>query len=106
MRPNLALICQWCKKYIVNGIYVYSDDTEHSHSDHVGRNFNPLFSHQEDVATGVAAAALAFMLNLKNDKKKHHFTIEQGANLGRSSRIDISIDPEKICIKGEVYFIH
>jgi predicted PhzF superfamily epimerase YddE/YHI9 len=44
------------------------------------------------------------MLNLKNDKKKNHFTIEQGANLGRPSRINVSINPEKISIKGEVYF--
>lgn len=104
MTPNLDLMSQWCKKYSVNGVYVYSNDTEDSHSDYVGRNFNPLFSHQEDIATGVAAAALGFMLNLKNDKKKNHFTIEQGANLGRPSRIDVSIDPEKISIKGTAYF--
>lgn len=59
--PNLALISQWCKKHSVNGIYVYSDYTENSDSDYVGRNFNPLFSHQEDIATGVSAVALAFI---------------------------------------------
>ncbi|WP_342220416.1 PhzF family phenazine biosynthesis isomerase [Rickettsiella endosymbiont of Miltochrista miniata] len=104
MEPNLDLISQWCKKYSVNGVYVYSNDTEQPHSDYVGRNFNPLFSNQEDIATGVAAAALAFMLNLKNDKEKNNFTIEQGANLTSPSRIDVSIDPEKISIKGEAYF--
>jgi predicted PhzF superfamily epimerase YddE/YHI9 len=30
--------------------------------------------------------------------------MEQGAHLGRPSRIDISIDPEKISIKGIMYF--
>ncbi|HEY2566857.1 MAG TPA: PhzF family phenazine biosynthesis protein, partial [Candidatus Aquirickettsiella sp.] len=104
MTPNLDLISQWCKEYSVNGIYVYSSDTEHFDSDYIGRNFNPLFSHQEDIATGVAAAALAFMLNLNNDKKKNNFVIEQGANLGRSSKISIFINSEKICIKGAVYF--
>jgi PhzF family phenazine biosynthesis protein len=104
MELNLDLISQWCKKYSVNGVYVYSNDTEQPHSDYVGRNFNPLFSNQEDIATGVAAAALAFMLNLKNDKEKNNFTIEQGANLTSPSRIDVSIDPEKISIKGEAYF--
>lgn len=92
------------QKYSVNVIYVYSNDTEHPDSDYVGRNFNPLFSHQEDIATGVAAAALVFMLNLKNDNKKNNFTIEQGANLGRPSQIFVSIEPEQIIIKGEVYF--
>jgi len=103
MEPDLHLISQWCKKYFVNGIYVYSSDTEHFDSDYVGRNFNPLFSHQEDIATGVAAAALAFMLNLKNDKKKNNFTIEQGTNLGKPSKVYISINPEKISITGAVY---
>ena len=104
MVPNLDLISQWCKKYSVNGVYVYSNDTEQPHSDYVGRNFNPLFSHQEDIATGVAAAALAFMLNLKNDNKKNNFTIEQGANLGKPSQICVSIRTQKITIKGAVYF--
>ena len=104
MVPNLDLIRQWCKKYSINGVYAYSNDTERSASDYVGRNFNPLFSHQEDIATGVAAAALAFMLNLKNDSKKNNFTIEQGVNLGKLSQICVSIRTQKITIKGAVYF--
>ena len=104
MVPNLDLISQWCKKYTVNGVYVYSNDTEQPHSDYVGRNFNPLFSHQEDIATGVAAAALAFILNLKNDNKKNNFIIEQGANLGKPSQICVSIRTQKITIKGAAYF--
>lgn len=104
MMPNLDLISQWCKKYSVNGIYVYSNDTEQPHADYVGRNFNPLFSHQEDIATGVAASALDFVSNLKNDNKKNNFTIEQGANLGKSSQICVSIRTQKITIKGAVSF--
>jgi PhzF family phenazine biosynthesis protein len=104
MVPNLDLISQWCKKYSVNGIYVYSNDIEQPHSDYVGRNFNPLFSHQEDIATGVGAAALAFMLSSKNDSKKNNFTIEQGANLRKPSQICVSIRTQKITIKGAVYF--
>jgi PhzF family phenazine biosynthesis protein len=104
MTPNLDLISQWCKKYSVNGLYVYSKDTESPHSDYIGRNFNPLFSHQEDIATGVAAAALGFILNLKMDNKKRNFIIEQGANLDRSSEIYISATVDKIQIEGEAYF--
>lgn len=101
--PNLDLISQWCKKNTVNGIYVYSSDTENPNSDYIGRNFNPLFSHQEDIATGVAAATLGFILNLKKDNKKENFIIEQGANLNKPSRIYVSINTQ-ITIKGEVYF--
>ncbi len=84
--------------------FMYLNDTEQPHSDYVGRNFNPLFSRQEDIATGVAAAALAFMLNLKNDKKKNNFIIEQGANLGSPSKIYVSVTNDKIQIQGEAYF--
>lgn len=73
MTPNLDLINQWCRKYSVNGLYVYSKDTESIHSDYIGRNFNPLFSHQEDIATGGTAAALGFILNFKNDNKKKFY---------------------------------
>lgn len=70
----------------------------------MGRIFNPLFSHQEDIATGVAAATLSFTLNSRNNNIKKNFSIEQGAHLNQSSRIYISIYPEIIIIKGEVYF--
>lgn len=103
MTPNLDLISQWCKKYSVNGLYVYSKDTESPDSDYIGRNFNPLFSHREDIATGVAAATLGFILNLKKDNKKINFIIEQGANLNKLSQIYIAISMQKITIKGEVY---
>lgn len=99
MTPNLDLIGQWCKKYSVNGLYVYSKDTESPNSDYIGRNFNPLFSHQEDIATGVAAAALGLVLNLKKDNKKRNFIIEQGDNLNQPSQIDIAISTKKITIK-------
>ncbi|TLY46922.1 MAG: PhzF family phenazine biosynthesis protein [Gammaproteobacteria bacterium] len=103
MTPNLDLISQWCKKYSLNGFYVYSKDTESPNSDYIGRNFNPLFSHQEDIATGVAAEALGFILNLKKNNKKRTFIIEQGANLNQPSQIYIAISTQKITIKGEVY---
>lgn len=104
MTPNLDLISQWCRKYSVNGIYVYSKDIESPNSDYIGRNFNPLFSHQEDIVTGVAAAALGFILNLKKDNKKRNFIIEQGANLNQSSQIYVAISTQQITIKGEAYF--
>ena len=45
-----------------------------------------------------------FILNLKNDKKKNNFIIEQGANLGKPSQICVSIRTQKVTIKGAVYF--
>ncbi len=104
IEPDLNLISQWCKEQKVNGIYAYYSDTEHATSDFVGRNFNPLFSHQEDIATGTAAAALCQMISLHAPLIDYTFTIEQGANLNSPSKITISVTENTIEIKGHAYF--
>ncbi len=104
MVPNLELIIQWCKKYFVNGIYAYSKDVENVNSSYVARNFNPLFSHQEDIATGVAAAALCKLISKNKKKLVANYIVEQGSNLRRPSKIYISITKKNIEIKGEAYF--
>ncbi|MCZ6914124.1 MAG: PhzF family phenazine biosynthesis protein [Rickettsia endosymbiont of Ixodes persulcatus] len=104
IEPNLGLICNWCKEQNINGIYAYSSDTAHVESDFVGRNFNPLFSHQEDIATGTAAAALCQMISLNVPLIDYTFTIEQGANLNSPSKITVSVTENTIEIKGYVYF--
>lgn len=104
MVPNLDLIIRWCKKYCVNGIYAYSKDVENVNSSYVGRNFNPLFSHHEDIATGVAAAALCKLISKNKKKLVGNYIVEQGANLHRPSKIYISITKKNIEIKGEAYF--
>lgn len=102
--PNLSLISDWCKEQNINGIYAYSSDTEHVTSDFVGHNFNPLFSHQEDLATGTAAAALCQMISLHAPIIDYTFTIEQGANLNSPSKIIVSVTENILKIKGHVYF--
>jgi len=104
MKPDLDLVSQWCKDNSINGLYAYSDDTEDANADYVGRNFNPRFSHQEDIATGTAAAALCQMLCKSRGQSEGVFTIEQGANLGSPSKIYIVVSKDNIEIKGEAYF--
>jgi PhzF family phenazine biosynthesis protein len=104
MAPKLDLITQWCKNHRVNGIYAYSKDTENTNSSYVGRSFNPLFSHQEDIATGVAAAALCLLISKSKGELESNYIIEQGSNLHKPSKIYISIKEKNIKIKGEAYF--
>lgn len=104
LNPNLKLIAEWSSDNNINGIYAYSSDTEHSDSDYVGRNFNPLFSHQEDIATGTAAAALCQMISLSAPLLNDTFTIEQGANLNSPSKIHVEVSDKMIKIKGHAYF--
>lgn len=103
IKPDLDFTAKWCELHSVNGIYAYSTDTEDVESHFVGRNFNPLFSHQEDIATGSAAAALCKML-YKNNDLETNYTIEQGGNLGHLSKIYVSINRDRIEIKGNAYF--
>ncbi|WP_218814573.1 PhzF family phenazine biosynthesis protein [Rickettsiella endosymbiont of Dermanyssus gallinae] len=104
INPNLKLISEWCRDNNINGIYAYSSDTEHSDFDYIGRNFNPLFSHQEDIATGTAAAALCQMISLSTPLIDYTFTIEQGANLNSPSKIAVLVTEDALEIKGEAYF--
>jgi PhzF family phenazine biosynthesis protein len=104
MKPHLDLVSQWCKDNAINGVYAYSNDTEAANADYIGRNFNPLFSHQEDIATGTAAATLCQMLCLSNNQSEDTFIIEQGANLGSPSKIYVVITKDNIEIKGHAYF--
>ncbi|MGC1854337.1 MAG: PhzF family phenazine biosynthesis protein [Candidatus Aquirickettsiella sp.] len=104
MVPNLDLITCWCKNHSVNGIYAYSKDTENTNSSYVGRSFNPLFSHQEDIATGVAAATLCQLISKSQGELESNYIIEQGSNLQKPSKIYVSITKKNIEIKGEAYF--
>ena len=104
INPRLRSITKWCKDNNINGIYAYSRDTEHYDTDFVARNFNPLFSHKEDVATGSAAAALCKIIRLNTISLNTTFTIEQGANLNSPSKIQIEATSNRLKIKGEAYF--
>ncbi|MFL9946266.1 PhzF family phenazine biosynthesis protein [Paraburkholderia agricolaris] len=73
LRPDLTAIAHWSRKHGVSGVYAYC----HLHDDiYAGRNFNHLESHLEDAATGVAAGALALVL-------EQSITVLQGDALGR-----------------------
>lgn len=105
LKPNSEKLAAWSKTNRVNGLYAYTDDTLNQHADYVARNFNPLFSNEEDVATGVAAAALAQTMHLINAPNKRNYLIEQGHNLNNPSEIFISMEGREISIKGRAFFV-
>jgi PhzF family phenazine biosynthesis protein len=73
LRPDLAAIAMWSRELGVSGVYAYC----HVHDDvYAGRNFNHLEPHLEDAATGVAAGALALVL-------EQSITLLQGDALGQ-----------------------
>ena len=81
LNPNYLEIEKWSITNKVNGIYVYSADEERA-DNFIARGFNPLTGHNEDAATGVAAAALSCQL-------KKSISVRQGHALGLFCEINV-----------------
>jgi PhzF family phenazine biosynthesis protein len=93
LKPNFNLITQWSLDNKINGLYVYTKDSQNNSFDFYARGFNPKTGHNEDAATGVAAA-LALSL-------KRSITVGQGVFMERPSEIRVSYyDPENIWVGG------
>jgi PhzF family phenazine biosynthesis protein len=73
LQPDLTVITDWGREHGVAGCYVYCHLGDNRYA---GRNFNHLAPHQEDAATGVAAGALASLL-------EQDVTLLQGDALGQ-----------------------
>jgi trans-2,3-dihydro-3-hydroxyanthranilate isomerase len=96
LKPNFDLIAQWSIKNQINGLYVYVKVSQDNTFDFYARGFNPKTGHNEDAATGVAAAALALFL-------KKSILVGQGAFIQRPSEINVSYDcPKNIWVGGRV----
>lgn len=113
LKPQFENITRWSQENGVNGFYIYTRQTfnlvEKSNdiiSFHA-RNFNPLSGQNEDIATGIAAAALA--ASYSKTYGKHQFIIEQGHILGSPCLIYITVNQQNegdsidnICVGGNV----
>lgn len=95
LTPNYPEIERWSIKNKVNGVYAYSVE-QHELDSFQARGLNPLTGHNEDAATGVAAAALAFQL-------KKSITVKQGSTLGLPCEISVRYEnPKSIWVGGKV----
>jgi PhzF family phenazine biosynthesis protein len=99
--PDLDAIRDWSARHQVNGLYVYTRQTEAPDAFAHARGFNPLFGVDEDVATGVAAGALGAVYAARGDTRGR-YVIEQGHGLGRASEIFVDIDATGVSVGGFV----
>lgn len=96
LQPNYELIKKWSLENKVNGLYVYTSETYLDSSNFHARGFNPKTGHNEDAATGVAAAALSLVL-------KKNIKIEQGYFIKKPCSIIVTfINPDNILVGGEI----
>lgn len=84
LKPNFDWIAEWSKKNTVNGLYVYTKDVSNNDFNFCARGFNPKAGHQEDAATGVAAAALSLALKhnivVRHQDDQYDFMINKKAS--------------------------
>lgn len=96
LTPNFGLIDKWSKQNNINGLYVYTHDIQDNALDFYARAYNPGTGHNEDVATGVAAAALSATL-------QRSIVVGQGIFLNSCSEIHVVYeDDETIWVGGRV----
>lgn len=95
---NSAAWDRYLSNSTTTGAFVFTQDTAHAEVDVCARMFAPGHGIAEDPATGSAVAALAGWLvahgslhdSLSNGT--HQWVIEQGADMGRPSRLDLAAD--------------
>jgi len=100
LKPQFDHIAKWSQENAVKGFYVYTAETEDKSADFHARNFNPLSGLDEDVATGIAAAALVSCFVELNPTRK--FRIEQGLFLQKPCLIYVQWDGDRLKVGGNV----
>lgn len=83
LTPNYLEIKNWSLINKVNGIYAYCHDEVADIF--YARNFNPMTGHNEDAATGVAAAALSLQL-------ARSIVVKQGQTVGLPCKIHVRFE--------------
>lgn len=93
LKPNFDLIKRWSIENQVNGLYVYAKQDNHF----IARGFNPKGGHNEDAATGVAAAALALAF-------ERSITVYQGRVLHKVCKLEVVYhNPQHILVGGLIF---
>ena len=100
IQPQFDKITRWSIQNKVNGLYVYTSETLEKSANFHARNFNPQTGINEDIATGIAAAALAASINETNHA--FNFCIEQGYFLGNPCLIYVQIANDTFKVGGSV----
>ncbi|WP_370931025.1 PhzF family phenazine biosynthesis isomerase [Bartonella sp. DGB1] len=95
LQPNYNFISEWSLEYKINGLYVYTPQTFAPHANYHARAFNPITGHNEDAATGTAAAALSYFL-------KKSLIIEQGHALQTPCEISTRYTPNQTFAVGGI----
>jgi trans-2,3-dihydro-3-hydroxyanthranilate isomerase len=101
--PNLETLAAISRARQVNGAYVFAVSGTPSGADVAARAFNPAAGVNEDAATGVAAAALAW--TRREYAPANWLIIDQYVGSNRSGRIRVRVTGDRVEVGGEVRFV-
>lgn len=102
LRPRMDALKHLSGVAAVNGAYVYARQGDAGGVRLLARGFNPLGGVAEDAATGVAAAALGWLL--RGELGRSTLVVEQGIELRHLNRIDVRLAGDRVRIGGRVIF--
>lgn len=94
IRRARSVTSRWTQAFgLAGAVYLYCRETEHNTADFHARMFDPGHGIPEDPATGSAAAAFAGVVARFDEPTggERRYAIEQGFEMGRPSRIQLSI---------------
>ena len=94
IRRCRSVTSRWVQAFGAEGaVYLYCRETEHNSAHFHARMFDPAHGIPEDPATGSAAAAFAGVIARFDEPPggEHRYGIEQGFEMARPSRIQLSI---------------
>jgi trans-2,3-dihydro-3-hydroxyanthranilate isomerase len=102
-KPNLQNLAEIGRARGVNGAYVFATSGMPTGTDVGARAFNPAAGVNEDAATGVAAAALAW--TRREHAPANWLVIDQYVGSNRSGRIRVRVTGDRVEVGGEVRFV-
>ena len=105
MKPDFNLIKKICMDIGVGSFHVFSFETLEENSTYHARNFAPIYSINEDPATGTANGAVCSYLLKNKILKKKNLVCEQGDIIDRPGRVFVEIDNNNVKVGGRARFV-
>lgn len=100
IKPDFEKITKICEKNSFGSYHVFTFETLESESLYHARNFAPLYGINEDPVTGTANGAVCSFLVKNGIVKQGSFVCEQGDIIGRSGRVFVEIEDNKVMVGG------
>ena len=105
INPNFEKIEMICRELGVGSFHLFTFDKIDFNSLYHARNFAPVYGINEDPVTGTANGAVCSYLLKHGIIKKGIFICEQGDIIGRSGRVFVDLNNDKVMVGGKAVIV-